>query len=167
MKIFLSVRKSQIRELLGSFRNRKSTNFWCVPVHKLKNRIFPWSPSPQIANLQICKAKSRVFDPDPHWFASNIFFTYVRNSLDCWMPCNSKLFQKPKVFYKLEEKTFSAYICKDKNYVFADFRSFKFAKNNWVRKSQIRKSKKILNMVRNRKSTNCNICGRSANLTKN
>jgi hypothetical protein len=37
-------------------------------------RRFPWCPGQQITN-QICKEKSSVSDPDPHWFASNIFFT--------------------------------------------------------------------------------------------
>jgi hypothetical protein len=34
----------------------------------------PWCSSPQIANPQICKEENSVSDPDPHWFASNIFF---------------------------------------------------------------------------------------------
>jgi hypothetical protein len=35
---------------------------------------FPWCSSLQIANPQICKEENSVSDPDPHWFASNIFF---------------------------------------------------------------------------------------------
>ncbi len=33
-------------------------------------------------------------------------------------------------------KAFEAYICKKKNFIFADLRKFNFANNNWVRKSQ-------------------------------
>jgi hypothetical protein len=33
--------------------------------------------SPQIANQQMCKEKSNVFDPDMNWFACNTFF-YLR-----------------------------------------------------------------------------------------
>jgi hypothetical protein len=50
----------QSREFLGSF---------C----KSQTRKFPWYPSSQIANPQICKEKSCVSDPDPHWFVSDIF----------------------------------------------------------------------------------------------
>jgi hypothetical protein len=38
-------------------------------TRKSQIRKLPWCPSVQIANPQICKAKSSVFDPDPHWFA--------------------------------------------------------------------------------------------------
>jgi hypothetical protein len=54
---FLLVRKSQIRKFFGSFHNPKSAN----------SEVF------QSANPQICKEKSSVSDPDPHWFASEIF----------------------------------------------------------------------------------------------
>jgi hypothetical protein len=37
-------------------------------------RKFPWFPSQQVANQQICMEKRSVFDPGPHCFASNIFF---------------------------------------------------------------------------------------------
>jgi hypothetical protein len=33
--------------------------------------------SPQIANPEISKEKSSVSDPNPLWFASNMFFTHV------------------------------------------------------------------------------------------
>jgi hypothetical protein len=67
--------QSQIRKLLSCaspqltnpqicndlYANRKYANFLHVQFHK----------------TQIGKEKSNVSDPDPHWFASNTFFTYV------------------------------------------------------------------------------------------
>jgi hypothetical protein len=57
-------------------------------ILKFLRRASPQFANPQIslvsqptnrksANPQICKEKNNVSDPDPHWFASNIFFTYV------------------------------------------------------------------------------------------
>ncbi len=39
-KFVLQVQKSQILKILGSFRIRKSENFWGVPVHKPQIRKF-------------------------------------------------------------------------------------------------------------------------------
>jgi hypothetical protein len=50
-------------------------------IRKSQIRKFRWCPSVQIANPQIYKAKSSVFDPDPHWFASNIFFYLNERSI--------------------------------------------------------------------------------------
>ncbi len=41
--IFLWVRKSQIRKFLGSFRNRKSVNFWGVQVRESQIPKFSWA----------------------------------------------------------------------------------------------------------------------------
>jgi hypothetical protein len=56
-----------------STQNLKSANFLGVPVCKTQIRTFPLCPSPQIAKAQVCKDKSSVSHPGPHWFASNIF----------------------------------------------------------------------------------------------
>jgi hypothetical protein len=60
--------------------------------------------SPHISNLQICKEKSSVSDPDPQMFAVNIFFYLRKYILDYEIPCNSlaKMSQKPKVVLKFE-----------------------------------------------------------------
>jgi hypothetical protein len=36
-----------------------------------------WCSSPQITNPKISMEKGIVSDPDPHWFASNKFSSYV------------------------------------------------------------------------------------------
>ncbi len=62
----------------------------------------------QSANPQVCKEKSCVSDPDPHWLAS---------------------------------------ICKEKNYVFADFKKFLSQQKKLgpqIRKSQIANHKKYM-----------------------
>ncbi len=82
----------------------------------------------QIANLQICKENSSVFDPDPHWFASNIIFYLRKYIIDYDMPCNyvPKLSQKPKSSLNLNESSLCLYFEKNK-YVFAGLRNFKYA----------------------------------------
>jgi hypothetical protein len=47
----------------------------------------------------------------------------------------------PKVVFQFELKQFKAYICKGKNYIFAEVLS---PQKNWARKSQIRKSQKYM-----------------------
>ncbi len=88
---FFLFRKSQISKYLGSFRNHKSANLWGVPARKSQIRKF-FMMNPQISNrklanflgVPVCKSqirklarkKNSVSDPDPNWFASNIFFNY-------------------------------------------------------------------------------------------
>ncbi len=95
-----------------------------------------------VRNLKICKAKSSVSDPYPRWLTSNTFFlpteVYFRPQ-NAMLLC-SNLSHKSSL--NLTE-IFLAYICKEKNYVFADLH-FVVRKNNWVRKSQIRKLKKYM-----------------------
>jgi hypothetical protein len=131
-QFFLLVRKSRIRKLLGSFRNHKSANFWGVLVRKTQSENLYWlirisqirkcpcGPSSQIANPQICIEKNSVSDPDPHWFASNVFFGLQKYILDNEMPCISKLSHKSSLNFE----TFEAYICEKKNYLIADLRKF-------------------------------------------
>ena len=59
--------------VFGLVPGTQIANFWGVPVRKSQIRKFLWCPSPQIANPKICKEKSSVFDPVPHWYACNIF----------------------------------------------------------------------------------------------
>ncbi len=67
--------------------------------------------------------------------------------------CHVNLSQNcPKSRPLLWMKVFKLIFCKEKNYVFADLRSFTSAKIIWFG---------------NFKSANCRICGRSANLRKN
>ncbi len=68
-QIFVLVRKSQIRKFLGSFRNCKSANFWGVPARKSANLFGVQVRKSQIRKFARPKA---VFDPDSHWFASQV-----------------------------------------------------------------------------------------------
>ncbi len=78
--IFLLVRKSKIRIFLGSFRNHKLANFFCVQVRKSQIRKFA--------------RKNAVFLIQIH---INLPLKYI---LDYEMPCNSvrKTVQKAKAW---------------------------------------------------------------------
>jgi hypothetical protein len=67
---------------------------------QIENPQFPWSPSPHLRKF----GKSSVSDPEPHWFASSIFFLPRRYILDYEMPC--KLHQMPKVHRKFQWEHF-------------------------------------------------------------
>jgi|688.fasta_scaffold583153_2 hypothetical protein len=70
-------------------------------IRKLHIHKFPWCPTPQISNPQICKKKA-VFHIQISIGLPLIFSYLRRNILDYEMPCNSKLSQKPGVVLKSE-----------------------------------------------------------------
>jgi hypothetical protein len=66
-------------------------------IRKSQSHKFPCCPIPQIANPQISKEKTSVWDPDPHPFASKFFLPTVRQYiLDSEMPRNFNTVPKAK-----------------------------------------------------------------------
>jgi hypothetical protein len=120
-------------------------------VHKSQIRKFVLI-NPKIANPQFCKKKTVFLIRIP--IGLSVIFFYSRNYILYYeLPYNSvsELSWKPKVFLEFEWKYFKLIVVREKIYIC------------WF--AEVLSPQQIIGPA-NRRSTNCHICWRSANVYK-